>query len=45
MKWTLRKLTNGQYRVRFNGGIPVDFLTRGGALEYINLRVLRAMGV
>lgn len=45
MKWTIRKLTNGQYRVRFNTEQPIDFLTRGGAMEYINDRVLSALGV
>jgi len=44
MKWTIKKL-NGKYVVKFQGEDALEFLTRNGALAYINDRVLTAMGV
>jgi hypothetical protein len=44
MKWTLKK-TNNTWTVKFKGEDALEFLTRDGALAYINDRVLSAMGV
>ena len=44
MKWTIRKVNN-RYVVKFHGESPMEFFTKGGALAYINDRVLTALGV
>lgn len=44
MKWTLKKI-NGKYVVKFQGEDALEFLTRGGALAYINDRVFTSLGV
>ena len=44
MKWTLKRI-NGKYVVKFQGEDVLEFITRGGALAYINDRVLTSFGV
>lgn len=44
MKWTIRKV-NSRWVVKFQGESPMEFITRGGALAYINDRVFTALGV
>lgn len=44
MKWTLKRI-NDKYVVKFKGEDALEFLTRGGALAYINDRVLTTMGL
>lgn len=44
MKWTLKHIGN-KYVVKFQGEDALEFLTRGGALAYINDRVLTSLGI
>jgi hypothetical protein len=44
MKWTIKKV-NGKYVVKFQGEDALVFITRGGALAYVNDRVLTSLGV
>jgi len=44
MKWTLKKV-GSKYVVKFQGEDPLEFISKGGALAYINDRVFTSFGL
>jgi hypothetical protein len=44
MTWTIKE-KNGKYIVKFKNEAALEFQTKGGALAYVNDRVLTSLGL